>query len=99
MMILIFCAHSGQNNVQESARTAWSGIYWCIDMMNSPPVGKNHKGAERIFGYMAEEIIGKSVKVPIPREYHAEEDKRGLMVHTRVAPSRFPLQGALCSAN
>jgi hypothetical protein len=40
-MILIFCAHSGQNNVQESARTAWSGIYWCIDMMNSPPVGKN----------------------------------------------------------
>jgi hypothetical protein len=30
MMILIFCAHSGQNNVQESARTAWSGIYWCI---------------------------------------------------------------------
>jgi len=41
MMILIFCAHSGQNNVQESARTAWSGKYWCIDMMNSPPVGKN----------------------------------------------------------
>src|ERR1700726_2487480 len=41
MMSLIFCEHSGQNNVQESARTAWSGIYWCIDMMNSPPVGKN----------------------------------------------------------
>ena len=33
-----------------------------------------NKGAERIFGYMAEEIIGKSVKVLIPREYHAEED-------------------------
>jgi hypothetical protein len=41
MMILIFCAHSGQNNVQESARTAWSGIYWYIDMMNYLPVGKN----------------------------------------------------------
>jgi hypothetical protein len=24
MMSLIFCEHSGQNNVQESARTAWS---------------------------------------------------------------------------
>ena len=44
MMILIFCAHSGQNNVQESARTAGAGIYWCIDMMNSPPVGKNVAG-------------------------------------------------------
>ena len=46
MMILIFCAHSGQNNVQESARTAWSGIYWCIDMMNSPPLGKNVAGGK-----------------------------------------------------
>ena len=33
-----------------------------------------NKGAERIFGYLAEEIIGKSVKVLIPRENHAEED-------------------------
>jgi PAS domain S-box-containing protein len=33
-----------------------------------------NNGAERIFGYMAEEIIGKSIKVLIPREYHAEED-------------------------
>ena len=33
-----------------------------------------NKGAERIFGYMAEEIIGKSIKVLIPSEYHAEED-------------------------
>jgi PAS domain S-box-containing protein len=33
-----------------------------------------NKGAERIFGYMAEEIIGKSIKVLIPRENHAEED-------------------------
>ena len=30
-----------------------------------------NKGAERIFGYMAEEIIGKSVKVLIHREYNA----------------------------
>src|SRR5438093_450138 len=33
-----------------------------------------NKGAERICGYMAEEIIGKSIKVLIPSEYHAEED-------------------------
>ena len=33
-----------------------------------------NKGAERIFGYMAEEIIGKSIKVLIPQEYHEEED-------------------------
>ena len=33
-----------------------------------------NKGAERIFGYMAEEIIGKSIKVLIPPEYHDEED-------------------------
>jgi PAS domain S-box-containing protein len=33
-----------------------------------------NKGAERIFGYMAEEIIGKSIKVLIPREYHPEEE-------------------------
>jgi PAS domain S-box-containing protein len=33
-----------------------------------------NKGAERIFGYLAEEIVGKSVKVLIPTEYHGEED-------------------------
>jgi PAS domain S-box-containing protein len=33
-----------------------------------------NKGAERIFGYMAEEIIGKSVKVLIPQEYQEEEN-------------------------
>jgi PAS domain S-box-containing protein len=33
-----------------------------------------NKGAERIFGYMAEEIIGNSIKVLIPTQYHGEED-------------------------
>jgi PAS domain S-box-containing protein len=33
-----------------------------------------NKGAERIFGYMAEEIIGKSVRVLIPLEHHQEEN-------------------------
>jgi PAS domain S-box-containing protein len=33
-----------------------------------------NKGAERIFGYLAEEIVGKSVKTLIPTEYHGEED-------------------------
>jgi len=32
-----------------------------------------NKGAERIFGYMAEEMIGKSIKVLIPQEHQAEE--------------------------
>jgi PAS domain S-box-containing protein len=33
-----------------------------------------NKGAELIFGYMAEEIVGKSIKVLIPPEYHDEEN-------------------------
>ena len=32
-----------------------------------------NKGAERVFGYMAEEIIGKNIKVLIPSEYQEEE--------------------------
>jgi PAS domain-containing protein len=31
-----------------------------------------NKGAERIFGYMAEEIVGKSIRVLIPPEYQGE---------------------------
>ena len=34
-----------------------------------------NKGAERIFGYLAEEIVGKSIKTIIPPEYHEEEDR------------------------
>jgi PAS domain S-box-containing protein len=33
-----------------------------------------NRGAERIFGYLAEEVIGKSIKVLIPREHQSEED-------------------------
>jgi PAS domain S-box-containing protein len=33
-----------------------------------------NKGAERIFGYMADEIIGKSIKVLIPAEHQDEEN-------------------------
>jgi PAS domain S-box-containing protein len=33
-----------------------------------------NKGAERIFGYMAEEIIGKSVKILIPPDHRDEEN-------------------------
>ena len=40
VLILIFCEHSVQNNVQGSTRTARSGIQWCIDMINSLPSEK-----------------------------------------------------------
>jgi PAS domain S-box-containing protein len=33
-----------------------------------------NKGAERVLGYMAEEIIGKNIKVLIPPEYQKEEE-------------------------
>ena len=33
-----------------------------------------NKGAELIFGYLAEEVIGKSVKILIPAELQHEED-------------------------
>lgn len=33
-----------------------------------------NKGAERIFGYLAQEIVGKSVKTLIPMEYQKEEE-------------------------
>jgi PAS domain S-box-containing protein len=32
-------------------------------------------GAERIFGYTAQEVIGRSIKVVIPADRHAEEDE------------------------
>jgi PAS domain S-box-containing protein len=34
-----------------------------------------NKGAERIFGYLAEEVIGKSVTILIPPDHRDEEDK------------------------
>ena len=33
-----------------------------------------NKGAERIFGYLAEEMIGKSIKILIPADLQREED-------------------------
>jgi PAS domain S-box-containing protein len=33
-----------------------------------------NKGAERLFGYSAEEVIGKSITIVIPPERHGEED-------------------------
>lgn len=33
-----------------------------------------NKGAERLFGYLAEDVIGKSVKILIPQDRQSEED-------------------------
>ena len=33
-----------------------------------------NKGAERLFGYMADDVVGKSIKTLIPTEYQKEED-------------------------
>ncbi len=53
-----------------------------VESSDDAIIGKNlqgiitnwNKGAERIFGYLAEEIIGQSIKVLIPPEYQSEED-------------------------
>ena len=34
-----------------------------------------NKGAERIFGYLADEVIGKPIKILIPADRHHEEDE------------------------
>lgn len=34
-----------------------------------------NKGAEQIFGYLAEEVIGKSIKILIPADLQSEEDR------------------------
>jgi PAS domain S-box-containing protein len=34
-----------------------------------------NSGAERVFGYLAEEVIGKSIKILIPPDYQNEEDR------------------------
>src|SRR6202022_3301287 len=41
--ILGWCRHDDSHFLRAlgTKQCPWSGIYWCIDMMNSPPVGKN----------------------------------------------------------
>jgi PAS domain S-box-containing protein len=67
----------GERTLEEEAR--WLAAI--VESSDDAIIGKNldgiitswNKGAERIFGYLAEEVIGKSVMILIPPDRHNEE--------------------------
>ncbi len=70
--------HQAEEALQESAAriraivdTAASGII----VINQERIVENfNRGAEQIFGYMADEVIGQNVNMLMPQPYHHEHD-------------------------
>jgi PAS domain S-box-containing protein len=73
-----------RNEVEKALRESREQFRWLASIVESSDdaiVGKNldgivtswNKGAERVFGYLAEDIIGKSITILIPPERQGEE--------------------------
>jgi PAS domain S-box-containing protein len=73
-----------RNEVEKALRDSREQFRWLASIVESSDdaiVGKNldgiitswNKGAERVFGYLAEDIIGKSITILIPPERQGEE--------------------------
>ncbi|HET7679472.1 MAG TPA: PAS domain S-box protein [Xanthobacteraceae bacterium] len=67
---------------RKRAEDAMQRLASIVESSDDAIVGKNldgiitswNKGAERIFGYLSEEIVGRPIKTLIPLEYHSEEE-------------------------